>query len=96
MTTSETPLPRLPLVRIAVELVSSSTKVECAAVERSASTRSGGIADGLSPGPPQLTTSRWAPSLISIARVEAQPWPTLVEGGGAASITTTVPSALIR
>ena len=66
----------------------------CAPVVRSATTSSSGNSVGTGPGPPQLTTSRCAPSLISNASVEAVPSGAIrAGGGGPASMTTMVPSA---
>src|SRR5687768_7589255 len=84
--TWETPLPRLPSSWAAVELRSPRVRVECAALLLRAWTSSAGSAPAAVPGPPQLTTRRFAPSESSKARVEVQPpAKARVGGGGAAS-----------
>src|SRR3546814_2867564 len=62
--TSATPLPSVPSASTAVELESASTNVECAAVVRSPSARSGGKCATAARAPPQLTISRCGPSDI--------------------------------
>ncbi len=78
-----------------VELASASTSVECAAVVRSPAASSGG--SGWTLAPPQLTTSRVAPSDSSKASVPA--WAALAAracGGGAASTINSVFPAATR
>ena len=81
----------------AVELLSASVSVECAAVLRSPATSSAGACETAVRAPPQLTTIRAGPSDSSNASVEAHPVRTSREiGGGAASIISTVLPAASR